>query len=350
MDLKLQNISHKLDDFHLKADLVLPSGKLTSLLGPSGCGKTTLLKIISGLYSPGEGKVIMGNRDITKLDPRYRKIGMVFQDYALFPHMNVMKNICYGMKQKGTDAVRKGEELLELVHLGGYGKRKPEELSGGEKQRVALARALAGSPEILLLDEPLSALDAKLRRALRRQIREIQLETGITAVYVTHDQEEAMAISDRIVLMDGGRIKQEGSPEELYTMPSDTFSGSFIGAANLIPINRISRKQEEMILETDVGEFLTGRAFLPDGAVQKNGVIYFRPESCLIGTAPEKTALAGEGTVVYREFGGDFQYLEVSSGTGIIRIKTQTARVFSPGDTLEWSVRERDCRFLKISE
>ncbi len=346
MNLKLHNIELTLEDFHLHVDLNLPPGELISLLGPSGCGKTTLLKIISGLYTPSKGKVFLGERDITGLEPRYRKIGMVFQDYALFPHMNVVRNVCYGMKEKGPEARKKAEELLAMVHLEGYGRRKPDELSGGEKQRVALARALAGSPEILLLDEPLSALDAKLRRSLRRQIREIQIETGLTAVYVTHDQEEAMAISDRIVLMDSGRVRQIGTPEELYERPADRFCGSFIGTSNSIPLKSLHREgPESLIASTDRGDFHLS----PDqmGAESPSPeYLYFRPEDCLIGGEVKDTARKDSGEVVYREFGGDYQYLEVRCGEGIISIKCSSRRIWKMGEKVEWSVSRSRCLLI----
>ena len=346
MNLELRNIELSLEDFHLNVNLNLPSGELISLLGPSGCGKTTLLKIISGLYTPEAGKVLLGDRDITRLEPRYRKIGMVFQDYALFPHMNVMKNICYGMREKGSSAQKRAEELLEMVHLEGYGRRKPDELSGGEKQRVALARALAGSPEILLLDEPLSALDAKLRRSLRRQIREIQIKTGLTAVYVTHDQEEAMAISDRIVLMDAGRVRQIGTPEELYARPADRFCGSFIGTSNSIPILKLHREDSKtLIAETDQGDFhLAPIQFEPERT--SPAYLYFRPEDCRIGTQINDAARKDSGDVVYREFGGDYQYLEVKCAEGIISIKCSSQRIWKIGDKVEWSVSRSRCLLI----
>ena len=345
MYVRMKNIALQLDDFHLEADLDLPRGELISLLGPSGCGKTTLLKILSGLYFPDRGEIHLGDRDITRLAPRYRKIGMVFQDYALFPHMDVEKNICYGMKEKGPEAIRKSEELLALVQLEGYSNRKPDELSGGEKQRVALARALAGSPDILLLDEPLSALDAKLRRNLRRQIREIQLKTGITAVYVTHDQEEAMAISDRIVLMNEGRIRQVGTPEELYARPADPFCGGFIGTANLIRIREWqSPGDRTLIALTDHGDFT-----LPHQLFDRKNPgshLYFRPEDCLIGELVPQPARQSEGTILYREYGGDCQIIEVESGDGLIRIKSPASPPLKQGQKVNWTIAAENCLII----
>lgn len=347
MYLKIQNLSITLDDFQLKADLDLPAGELITLLGPSGCGKTTLLRILAGLYQPEKGTVHLGGRDITKLDSRFRKIGMVFQDFALFPHMTVLKNICYGMTEKGHEAKEKALELLKLVHLSGYEKRKPDELSGGEKQRVALARALASSPELLLLDEPLSALDAKLRRTLRRQIREIQQKTKITAIYVTHDQEEAMAISDRIVLMDRGRISQIGKPEELYTRPENSFAGSFIGTANMIRINKqIPGTRNGSSFETEIGTVT-----LPDQnpsayTPERESYLYFRPEDCRISPNQDKNSISGTGELLYREYGGDFQYLEVKSGNGVIRLKCKPEGQYHAGDRISWSVQAENCLII----
>ena len=342
MDLTIQNVGIRLDDFSLKADLKVNSGELVTLLGPSGCGKTTLLKIIAGLHYPDRGKVFLGKRDVTPLDPRFRKIGMVFQDYALFPHMNIQKNICYGMKEKGVRAENRTRELLKMVQLEGYEKRKIEELSGGEKQRVALARALASSPDLLLLDEPLSALDAQLRRSLRRQIREIQQQTGITAVYVTHDQEEAMAISDRIVLMDRGRISQIGKPSALYSRPDNAFAGSFIGSANMIPVKSCEEKTEGILrYKTPIGDI-----DLPS-RTGRGSYIYFHPEDCRIATDITERTISGEGRIVYAEYGGDFQYLEAAVGEGIVKIKSRDSIQYDLKDTVSWYVKPGDCLVLK---
>ena len=342
MDLTIQNVGICLDDFSLEADLKVNSGELVTLLGPSGCGKTTLLKIIAGLHYPDMGKIFLGKRDVTPLDPRYRKIGMVFQDYALFPHMNIQKNICYGMEEKGPEAVNRTRKLLEMVQLEGYEKRRIEELSGGEKQRVALARALAGTPDLLLLDEPLSALDAQLRRSLRRQIREIQQQTGITAVYVTHDQEEAMAISDRIVLMDRGRISQTGKPSDLYSRPDNAFAGSFIGSANMIPVKSFEEKADGMIRHnTGIGTI-----DLP-AQTGRGNYIYFRPEDCRIMTGFTEKSISGEGRIVYAEYGGDFQYLEAAAGEGIVKIKNRDSIQYNLKDTISWHVKPEDCLVLK---
>lgn len=219
-----------------RLDLTIERGNLVTLLGPSGCGKTTTLRLIAGLELATEGKIHIGDQDVTHLTATYRKVSMVFQSYALFPHMTVRENVAYGLTVKSVpkrEAQQNAEQGLELVGLAGFGDRLPSELSGGQQQRVAVARAIVLEPEVLLLDEPLSNLDAKLRRHVREEIRQIQQRLGLTAVYVTHDQEEAMAVSDRIIVMNNAQIAQEGSPRDLYDVPSSAFVADFIGDANL---------------------------------------------------------------------------------------------------------------------
>ena len=213
------------------------SGKLLSLLGPSGCGKSTILRIICGLETADSGEVLVDGKDVTKVRPEKRGIGMVFQNYALFPSMNVAKNVGYGLKMQKVPAAEiedRVQEALELVKLGGYGPRKVTQLSGGEQQRVALARSLVTKPDILLLDEPLSALDRKVRGEMQYEIRSIQQQVGITTVFVTHDQEEALTMSDKIILLNGGYIEQEGDPWSIYSRPVSVFASDFMGKANLI--------------------------------------------------------------------------------------------------------------------
>jgi iron(III) transport system ATP-binding protein len=215
------------------------AGELVTLLGPSGCGKTTTLRLIAGLELPSAGRILIGGRDVTGLPATDRDVSMVFQSYALFPHMTVQENVAYGLTMSGlprAEVRSRAEEGLALVGLAGYGARLPSELSGGQQQRVAVARAVVLEPEVLLFDEPLSNLDAKLRRRVREEIRDLQQRLGLTAVYVTHDQEEALAISDRIVVMNEAEIAQIGTPRELYEAPADRFVAAFIGDANLIAV------------------------------------------------------------------------------------------------------------------
>ena len=216
-------------------DLQLAEGEFVSLLGPSGCGKTTALRIVAGFDQPDAGSVLVGGKDLTRVSPNRRDMGMVFQAYSLFPNMTAEQNVEYGLKirKKPKDGRRSQvRELLDLVGLADAGKRYPHQLSGGMQQRVALARALAIQPSVLLLDEPLSALDAKVRVQLREEIRRIQLELGITTIYVTHDQEEALSISDRVAVMYGGKIEQVGAPAEMYGHPATPFVAEFIGTMN----------------------------------------------------------------------------------------------------------------------
>jgi iron(III) transport system ATP-binding protein len=216
----------------------IPEGSLTTILGPSGCGKTTTLRMIAGLEMPTSGQITIAGKDVTTLGPAERNVSMMFQSYALFPHMNVVENVMYGLKMSGMDlstAGTKASEALKNVGLIGYDERLPSELSGGQQQRVALARALVLEPAVLLFDEPLSNLDARLRRAMREEIRSIQQRLQLTVAYVTHDQSEALAVSDQIIVMDHGVIAQRGSPQELYEYPASEFVAGFMGEAMLFP-------------------------------------------------------------------------------------------------------------------
>lgn len=220
-------------------DLDMANGELICLLGPSGCGKTTLLRIIAGFITPDSGRVLVGGKDVTALPASARQMGMVFQAYSLFPNMTALENVRFGPRVSGKtpkgEQVKRAQDLLDLVGLSQHAGKYPHQMSGGQQQRVALARALAVRPDVLLLDEPLSALDAKVRLQLREEIRRIQRETGVTTVLVTHDQEEALSISDRVAVMNGGRLLQVDSPAVIYREPADAFVARFIGAAAVIP-------------------------------------------------------------------------------------------------------------------
>ncbi len=219
-------------------DLNVEEGEFLTLLGPSGCGKTTTLRIIAGLESPSSGQVFLNDRDVTHRPPEKRSVNTVFQNYALFPHMNVEKNIAYGLKLRGVkkDVIaKKVKDALDLVQLSGYEKRTPSQLSGGQRQRVAIARAIVLEPSVLLLDEPLGALDLQLRRQMQVELKRLQKALGMTFIYITHDQEEALNMSDRIGVMKDGLIQQLGTPEEIYERPETAFVAGFIGQTNLIP-------------------------------------------------------------------------------------------------------------------
>ena len=235
--LTLENLDKSFGTVRVVKDFNLPveQGEFVSLLGPSGCGKTTVLRMVAGFETPTSGRIVIGGQDVTRLRPNQRNIGMVFQAYALFPNLTVADNVAFGLRVAGVpkaDRAARVEEMLGLIGLGHLGDRYPFQLSGGQQQRVALARALAPRPRVLLLDEPLSALDAKIRVSLRNEIRAIQQKLGITTIFVTHDQEEALSISDRIVVMHEGRADQVGSPHEIYNHPATRFVAGFVGTLN----------------------------------------------------------------------------------------------------------------------
>ena len=240
ISLELKNIKKSFqegEDVLESICLTAKKGEFVTLLGSSGCGKTTTLRIIAGLEQPDSGQVFLNGKDVTSLEPNQRNVNTVFQNYALFPHMNVADNIGYGLKLKKTSKAeisRRVKEMLELVQLSGFEKRKPSELSGGQRQRVAIARALVNNPEVLLLDEPLGALDLQLRRAMQHELKRLQKKLGITFIYITHDQEEAINMSDTIAVMNHGRFEQIGTPDEIYNHPKTSYVATFVGNANIL--------------------------------------------------------------------------------------------------------------------
>ena len=273
--------------------LSIERGTLVTLLGPSGCGKTTVLRLIAGLEQASDGQILIDGDDVTLLSAAERDVSMVFQSYALFPHMTVLENVCYGLRAAGmrkAKAVELAQAKLALVGLAGYGARLPSELSGGQQQRVAVARAIVLEPKVLLFDEPLSNLDAKLRRHVREEIHELQQSLALTAVYVTHDQQEALAISDRILVMSMARIAQDGTPRSLYEHPNSHFVADFIGDANTVPVV-IEGRQGELALVRLGPLVLT----LPQtGTVEGVAQLSIRPEALLLALgAGRPDALAG---------------------------------------------------------
>jgi putative spermidine/putrescine transport system ATP-binding protein len=299
-------------DFNLDAQ----KGEFVSFLGPSGCGKTTTLRMIAGFEKPTAGTITVDGKDITYTSPNQRNVGMVFQSYALFPNMTVAGNIGFGLKVRKrpkAEIERKVGELLELIHLEGRGDRFPWQLSGGQQQRVALARALAIEPQVLLLDEPLSALDAKIRIVLRKEIRAIQRQLGITTVYVTHDQEEALSLSDRVVVMSDGRIEQIGTPSEIYNFPSTAFVASFVGTLNLVVAGVIDAASGRLSLEGQ--EVRTSKAVVDvpaDGLV----TLALRPEGIQLGEGePGSNRL--HGVVEDVNFLGSIVRIRLRLGDGI---------------------------------
>lgn len=244
-----------------RLDLSVGKGEFVCILGPSGCGKTTTIGMVGGFVAPTRGRILLDGEDVTGLPPNVRPTCTVFQNYALFPHMNVLKNVVYGLKFRnvtGRKALRAGEAMLDMMGLSGLGERRVTDLSGGEQQRVALARALVLKPKVLLLDEPLSNLDARLRFTLRKEIRDLQTRLGITMLYVTHDQEEALGLADRMVVMNVGHIEQIGAPEEVYARPATPFVARFLGRANLLCGEEgrlLLVRPEDMLLSRQVGRY-----------------------------------------------------------------------------------------------
>ncbi|MFC7638404.1 ABC transporter ATP-binding protein [Streptomyces thermogriseus] len=251
-DVRLTRISKTYGGFTAvhPLDLTVPQGTFFALLGASGCGKTTTLRMIAGLEEPTQGTVHLGDQDVTHLPPYKRPVNTVFQSYALFPHLDIFENVAFGLRRRGIKNVRKQvEEMLDLVQLGEHARKKPHQLSGGQQQRVAVARALINHPKVLLLDEPLGALDLKLRRQMQLELKRIQTEVGITFIHVTHDQEEAMTMADTVAVMNAGRVEQLGSPTDLYENPKSTFVANFLGTSNLIEAEVDTRSGDEIVLK-----------------------------------------------------------------------------------------------------
>jgi putative spermidine/putrescine transport system ATP-binding protein len=316
--LELTNVQKRfgdvvaVEDFNLAAE----RGEFVSFLGPSGCGKTTTLRMIAGFEQPTGGRIVLDGADITYRPPNRRNVGMVFQSYALFPNMTVAQNIGFGMKVRHrpkSEITSRVNELLELISLNDRGGRYPWQLSGGQQQRVALARALAVQPQVLLLDEPLSALDAKIRVQLRHQIRAIQRQLGITTVYVTHDQEEALSLSDRVVVMSDGRIEQIGTPAEIYNFPATSFVASFVGTLNLLAAQVIDAAEGRLNVHGQ--EIRTGsRVTAAPGSPVS---IALRPESIRLGSA-SNGANSLTGPIDDVAFLGSIVRIRVGLGDGVV--------------------------------
>ena len=319
------------DDISLMTD----AGTLVTLLGPSGCGKTTMLRMIAGLDTATSGRILIGGKDVTKLPATDRDVSMVFQSYALFPHMTVDENVSYGLKLSGfskEEVKERAEAGLALVGLKGYGSRMPGELSGGQQQRVAVARALVLEPQVLLFDEPLSNLDAKLRRRVREEIRDIQTSLGLTVVYVTHDQEEALAVSDRIVVMNNAVIAQTGTPRELYEAPETAFVADFIGEANIIACEIESVKNGIAKVRVDgLALSLPSRGLLRGAAK-----LAVRPNRIHIAPAKAKTPFAGtlkKATYV----GSHWEYSVETAAGDLFAVALDGDMRLSPGGTVSIS-------------
>jgi ABC-type Fe3+/spermidine/putrescine transport system ATPase subunit len=338
MNIALQDIVKRFGSLeavnHVSLDI--RDGELFTLLGPSGCGKTTLLRLIGGFHEPDLGDILFGDRRVTGVPPYERNIGMVFQNYALWPHMTIFENVAYGLKLKKVPRRDIGEKVaraLGLVNLVGLETRYPGQLSGGQQQRVALARALVLNPDVLLLDEPLSNLDAKIRLQVRAEIRKLQKELAITTIYVTHDQEEALTLSDRIAVIEHGKLQQIGTPWDLYERPANAFVADFIGINNLIP-GRVHENTETsgwVRVKTEVGLFLSECD--PRLNPGEHCVICVRPETASIAVKKpdEEGVNTMPGVVSFASFiGNTIRYdIEVRSGL-IFRVDVQNPRDHTP--------------------
>lgn len=318
-----------LDGFNLQ----IQTGELVALLGPSGCGKTTALRLLAGLDMPDGGKIFVDGKDITNIPANKREMGMVFQAYSLFPNLTAIENVAFGLKVRGQDSntrLKKANELLELVGLSSQANRFSHQMSGGQQQRVALARALAIEPKVLLLDEPLSALDAKVRTQLRDEIRRIQIEVGTTTLFVTHDQEEAMAMADRVGVMSNGRLEQIDRPNIVYSSPTSAFVASFVGAMNRLPAQLDPNKVHTL-----------GQSVAHGGGASGNDLVaLIRPESISVSLA--KTSGAKTGSVLARSFLGPQTRLTIvtsESKTNIhVDLPSSEAGPFAPGTLVDLKI------------
>jgi putative spermidine/putrescine transport system ATP-binding protein len=322
--LELHNLNKTFGntDAVLDFNLDIEKGELVSFLGPSGCGKTTTLRMVAGFEIPTSGTITMDGVDITNNSPNQRNVGMVFQAYALFPNMTVAGNIGFGLKiaKKPAEQIKsRVAEMLELIHMPGFGDRYPHQLSGGQQQRVALARAMALSPEVLLLDEPLSALDAKIRVSLRAEIRAIQKEVGITAIYVTHDQEEALSISDRVVVMHQGRMDQVGPPFEIYNFPQTEFVAQFVGTLNAVSVEVVDAISNLLSLE---GQTIQAARGLEGYRKGDKVMIAIRPELFSIVVGEDRKANVLECTIEHITFLGSIVRIQVRLGNTMFYMDT----------------------------
>ena len=334
-DLELVGITKRFPGFTAIEDLnlTIPAGSFFALLGPSGCGKTTTLRLVAGLEDPTAGRILIGGKDVTTTKPYQRPVNTVFQSYALFPHMTVLENVAFGLKRrKIADAIPRAHEALRLVELDHMAQRKPSQLSGGQQQRVALARAVVNRPALLLLDEPLGALDLKLRRQMQLELKDIQSDVGLTFLHVTHDQEEAMTMADTVAVMNKGEIEQMGAPEELYELPKTAFVANFLGQSNLFTGTVSSSSANSIVVS--VGDL---KIEVPRERAQRHAgavTIGVRPEKLMLHTsAPKATSgvnVVGPGRVTDVSFSGVSTQYQVSvKGLGTVIVFAQNM-VFGP--------------------
>ena len=327
ISVSFDSVSKKFDRVNAldNVSLDIRAGELFFLLGPSGCGKTTALRTVAGFYTPDGGSICFDDRDMTKVPPHKRNTGMVFQNYALWPHLTARGNVEYGLKVRKTprdEMKRRVDEALEMVRLGNLGERYPNELSGGQQQRVALARALVIRPDVLLLDEPLSNLDAQLRLEMRREIKRLHEATGVTAIYVTHDQNEALSIADRMAIMRDGKVMQVGAPREIYRRPNSRFVAEFIGETNFLPGVLKEQSAEGCLVETPVGPL---RAATPENIATGAEVwCSIRPEAWRIGAAGSNSFAARIESTTYL---GETEQLAATLTGGREGVETEAWRL-----------------------
>ena len=346
VEVKFENITKKFNETVAvdNVSCVFKAGTLTTLLGPSGCGKTTSLRLIAGLERASSGKIFIDNEDVTLLPATDRDVSMVFQSYALFPHMSVIENVAYGLKMakvKKNEYIEKSIETLKLVNLEGYENRMPSELSGGQQQRVAVARAIVLEPKVLLFDEPLSNLDAKLRRQVREDIRNIQQRLGVTTIYVTHDQEESLAISDNVIVMNKSIIAQEGKPIDLYDNPNTKFVANFIGDANIIKAEATSKNATLHTLK--IGEVIV--EVNSTKKINKTTSIALRPEKININKNRKENNLIGK--IISASFVGNSYQYTISTNVGkIYVISHDTINNFELNSEVFLSFEKNDIKIL----
>ena len=338
-DLILKNLTKSYGDFSAVDDLslVVPKGSFFALLGPSGCGKTTTLRMVAGLEEPTSGSIFVGETDITDMKPYRRPVNTVFQNYALFPHLTIFENIAFGLRRRGiteSEVKTAVDKVLNLIELPQLATRKPNQLSGGQQQRIAVARAIVNRPALLLLDEPLGALDLKLRRQMQIELKWIQTEIGITFVHVTHDQEEAMTMADTIAVMNKGKIEQMGTPEELYDSPKTSFVANFLGQSNLIPGEVSGSDGDNLIVD-----LFGTKVAVPKARSSARG------NSALVGVRPEKFRIAAEGKSTHGNVltGGvvsDVSYIGVSTQYQVEMPWGKEVMVFEQNDDEEEMLRK----------
>jgi len=333
----------------VRVDLQAEAGMILTIVGPSGCGKSTVLRMAAGLERPDSGSVLVAGNDVTRSEPSNRGIGMVFQDYALFPHLDVSGNIAYGLKDKGKKRKIHTEKLLQSVRLAGFGHRKPHELSGGERQRVALARTLAVEPEVILFDEPLSSLDAALRRQLRSEIVQEQRRLGFTAIYVTHDLEEALAISDSLAIMTDGRILQCAPPRDLWEHPASVAVARFMGSGPCLPVIEFQRLEGGFIALTETGRFSFSRRMVESPGLCASGNT--QPEMCRYVYFGRSSAIQTNGPVadadcfvdarcLRADFAGDAMDCVMQAGKEHFSLRFGLHEAPHPGETCRYWVTD----------